>query len=149
MRTFFAIIVALVILFFIGGCILDFDESDDSKVSKMYRLLKGIDEDDKKAGEETKLPPKKPNEEKVESLLDEDITPDRLVVQDVEKVRYIKGVEVEIANVIFHVYTVEDGDTLTKIAKKFNTTVSAIKKANPVIKKDEIFLQQKLFVPSG
>lgn len=42
-------------------------------------------------------------------------------------------------------YTIKSGDTLTSIARRFNTTVSAIKKANN-LKSDLIFVGQKLLV---
>lgn len=44
-------------------------------------------------------------------------------------------------------YTIKSGDTLTSIARRFNTTVSAIKKANN-LKSDLIFVNQKLSVKS-
>ncbi|MBE3568773.1 MAG: LysM peptidoglycan-binding domain-containing protein [Bacillales bacterium] len=45
-------------------------------------------------------------------------------------------------------YTVVKGDTLTKIASKYGTSVSAIKFANK-LSSDTIFVGQKLIIPSG
>jgi peptidoglycan endopeptidase LytE len=45
-------------------------------------------------------------------------------------------------------YTVVKGDTLTKIASKYGTSVSAIKSANH-LSSDTIYVGQKLIIPSG
>jgi len=45
------------------------------------------------------------------------------------------------------VYVVESGDTLSRIARKFNTTVQAIIKANPGIDPDDLVVGQQICVP--
>lgn len=46
------------------------------------------------------------------------------------------------------IYVVQKGDTLTKIAKDFNTTVDAIMKVNPQIKdKNKIYVGEKILIP--
>lgn len=46
------------------------------------------------------------------------------------------------------IYIVRSGDNLSKIAKKFNTTVSAILKANPkIINPDVIYAGTDLVIP--
>ncbi len=45
-------------------------------------------------------------------------------------------------------YTIMPGDTLTKIAAKFNTTVEALVKANNISNPDLIIAGQTLKIPS-
>ncbi len=45
-------------------------------------------------------------------------------------------------------YTIQAGDTLTGIAKKFGISLAAIKKANPGIKPEKLSIGQKLNIPS-
>jgi LysM repeat protein len=45
------------------------------------------------------------------------------------------------------VYVVESGDTLSRIARKFNTTVQAIIKVNPGIDPDDLVVGQQICVP--
>ena len=47
----------------------------------------------------------------------------------------------------YTVYVVQNGDYLAKISKKFNVTISSIKRLNPSIKKDVIMVGQKLKLP--
>ena len=47
----------------------------------------------------------------------------------------------------YTVYTVQSGDYLAKISKKYNVTIAAIKKANPSIKGDVVRVGQKLKLP--
>ena len=47
----------------------------------------------------------------------------------------------------YTIYVVQNGDYLAKVSKKFNVTISAIKKLNPSIKKDVIRVGQKLKLP--
>lgn len=44
-------------------------------------------------------------------------------------------------------HIVKSGDSLTKLAKKYNTTIAAIKAANPTLKNDQIQINQKLVIP--
>ena len=61
-----------------------------------------------------------------------------VVVADVPK----KPVEPE-----YTIYIVQNGDYLAKISKKYNVTISSIKRLNPSIKKDVIRVGQKLRLP--
>ena len=61
-----------------------------------------------------------------------------VIVADVSK----KSVEPE-----YTIYVVQDGDYLAKISKRFNVTISSIKRLNPSIKKDVILVGQKLKLP--
>ena len=45
------------------------------------------------------------------------------------------------------IYIVQSGDYLAKISKKYNVTINSIKRLNPSIKKDVIFVGQKLKLP--
>ena len=47
----------------------------------------------------------------------------------------------------YTVYVVQTGDYLAKISKKFNVTISSIKRLNPSIKKDVIRVGQKIKLP--
>ena len=47
----------------------------------------------------------------------------------------------------YTIYIVQNGDYLAKISKKFNVTISSIKRLNPSIKKDVIRVGQKLKLP--
>ena len=47
----------------------------------------------------------------------------------------------------YTIYIVQKGDYLAKISKKFNVTISSIKRLNPSIKKDVVRLGQKLKLP--
>ncbi len=47
----------------------------------------------------------------------------------------------------YTIYTVQSGDYLAKISKKYNVTIAAIKKANPSIKGDVVRVGQKLKLP--
>ena len=47
----------------------------------------------------------------------------------------------------YTIYVVQDGDYLAKISKKFNVTISSIKRLNPSIKKDVVRVGQKLKLP--
>ena len=47
----------------------------------------------------------------------------------------------------YTIYVVQNGDYLAKISKKFNVTISSIKRLNPSIKKDVIWVGQKLKIP--
>ena len=47
----------------------------------------------------------------------------------------------------YTVYVVQNGDYLAKISKKFNVTINSIKRLNPSIKKDVIWVGQKLKLP--
>ena len=61
-----------------------------------------------------------------------------VVVADVSR----KPVEPE-----YTIYVVQNGDYLAKISKKFNVTISSIKRLNPSIKKDVVRVGQKLKLP--
>ena len=61
-----------------------------------------------------------------------------VVVADVPK----KPVEPE-----YTIYIVQNGDYLAKISKRFNVTISSIKRLNPSIKKDIVRVGQKLKLP--
>ena len=61
-----------------------------------------------------------------------------VIVADVSK----KPVEPE-----YTIYVVQNGDYLAKISKKFNVTISSIKRLNPSIKKDVVRVGQKLKLP--
>ncbi len=47
----------------------------------------------------------------------------------------------------YTIYSVQSGDYLAKISKKYNVTIAAIKKANPSIKGDVVRVGQKLKLP--
>ena len=47
----------------------------------------------------------------------------------------------------YTVYVVQSGDYLAKISKKFNVTIDSIKRLNPSIKKDVVWVGQKLKIP--
>ena len=47
----------------------------------------------------------------------------------------------------YTVYVVQNGDYLAKISKKFNVTINSIKRLNPSIKKDVVWVGQKLKIP--
>ena len=47
----------------------------------------------------------------------------------------------------YTIYVVQNGDYLAKISKKFNVTISSIKRLNPSIKKDVVCVGQKLKLP--
>ena len=47
----------------------------------------------------------------------------------------------------YTIYTVQSGDYLAKISRKYNVTIAAIKKANPSIKGDVVRVGQKLKLP--
>ena len=47
----------------------------------------------------------------------------------------------------YTIYVVQSGDYLAKISKRFNVTISSIKRLNPSIKKDVIRVGQKLKIP--
>jgi LysM repeat protein len=47
------------------------------------------------------------------------------------------------------VYVVQPGDTLYKIARRYNTTVDAIVEANDIVNPDRIDVGQKLCIPKG
>ena len=47
----------------------------------------------------------------------------------------------------YTIYVVQNGDYLAKISKKFNVTISSIKRLNPSIKKDIVRVGQKLKLP--
>ena len=47
----------------------------------------------------------------------------------------------------YTIYVVQNGDYLAKISKKFNVTISSIKRLNPSIKKDVVRVGQKLKLP--
>ena len=47
----------------------------------------------------------------------------------------------------YTIYVVQNGDYLAKISKKFNVTISSIKKLNPSIKNDVVRIGQKLKIP--
>ena len=47
----------------------------------------------------------------------------------------------------YTVYIVQSGDYLAKISKKYNVTINSIKRLNPSIKKDVIWVGQKLKLP--
>ena len=61
-----------------------------------------------------------------------------IIVADVSK----KPAEPE-----YTIYVVQNGDYLAKISKKFNVTISSIKRLNPSIKKDVVRVGQKLKIP--
>lgn len=47
-----------------------------------------------------------------------------------------------------HLYTVQSGDNLTRIAEKFKTSVRALRAANPNLTTDRIIVGQKLKIPT-
>lgn len=47
----------------------------------------------------------------------------------------------------YSLYTVVKGDTLTKIAKRFNTTVDTLVTINHISDRNRIYVGQILFVP--
>ena len=47
----------------------------------------------------------------------------------------------------YTIYVVQSGDYLAKISKKFNVTIDSIKRLNPSIKKDVVWVGQKLKIP--
>ena len=50
----------------------------------------------------------------------------------------------------YTVYQIQRGDTLTKIARRFNTSVAAIKAANPTINNvNDITAGYYIYVPAG
>lgn len=55
-----------------------------------------------------------------------------------------EGIKEEVKNLKIHI--VQKGDTLLKIANKYNTTQEQIKKINN-LKSDKIYIGQKLFIP--
>ena len=61
-----------------------------------------------------------------------------VIVADVSR----KPVEPE-----YTIYVVQNGDYLAKISKKFNVTISSIRRLNPSIKKDVVRVGQKLKLP--
>ena len=61
-----------------------------------------------------------------------------LIVADVSK----KPVEPE-----YTIYVVQNGDYLAKISKKFNVTIASIKRLNPSVKQNVVWVGQKLKLP--
>ena len=47
----------------------------------------------------------------------------------------------------YTIYTVQNGDYLAKISKKFNVTIASIRRLNPSIRKDVVRVGQKLKIP--
>ena len=47
----------------------------------------------------------------------------------------------------YTIYVVQSGDYLAKISKRFNVTIASIKRLNPSIKKDVVWVGQKLKLP--
>ena len=58
-----------------------------------------------------------------------------------------KPVETKPAEPEYTIYIVQNGDYLAKISKKFNVTISSIKRLNPSIKNDVVWAGQKLKLP--
>lgn len=65
-----------------------------------------------------------------------------VVAKQVVKADLSKPVEPE-----YTVYIVQNGDYLAKISKKYNVTINSIKRLNPSIKNDVIWVGQKLKLP--
>lgn len=64
-------------------------------------------------------------------------------------IEYIVNKAPEITPTVNNVYTVVKGDTLTKIANRFGTTIEAIAKANDIKDVDIIITGQKIVIPEG
>lgn len=47
------------------------------------------------------------------------------------------------------IYTIVSGDTLSALARRYNTTVSAIEAANPGIDPDRLYIGQKICIPAS
>ena len=69
------------------------------------------------------------------------VEPKKVITADVSKpAAAVAGAETT-------TYIVQRGDSLSKISKKFNITIAAIRKANPKIKNDVVMIGQKLTLP--
>ena len=58
-----------------------------------------------------------------------------------------KPAPVVVAEPEYTMYTVQSGDYLAKISKRFNVTIAALRKFNPSMKKDVVRVGQKLKIP--
>lgn len=47
------------------------------------------------------------------------------------------------------IYTIQKGDTLSALAKRFNTTVDLLAKTNNIKDPNKIYVGDKISVPSG
>jgi len=86
-------------------------------------------------------------EKNIKVLLNEIVRQEKAVValkKQLGEISEEKSIVIKTGGITY--YTVKKGDYLSKIAKKFNTSVRALKKANK-LKKDTIYPRQKLKIP--
>ena len=89
--------------------------------------------------------------EPVEPVTPVDVTPDPAPAVNVDVVDTPAPKPVEVKPVVkepeFTTYIIQRGDTLSKISKRYNIKIDAIKSSNPQIKNDVIRLGQKIRLP--
>lgn len=89
--------------------------------------------------------------EPVEPVTPVDVTPDPAPAVNVDVVDTPDPKPVEVKPVVkepeFTTYIIQRGDTLSKISKRYNIKIDAIKASNPQIKNDVIRLGQKIKLP--
>lgn len=89
--------------------------------------------------------------EPVEPVTPVDVTPDPAPAVNVDVVDTPAPKPVEVKPVVkepeFTTYIIQRGDTLSKISKRYNIKIDAIKANNPQIKKDIVRLGQKIKLP--
>ena len=89
--------------------------------------------------------------EPVEPVTPVDVTPDPAPAVNVDVVDTPAPKPVEVKPVVkepeFTTYIIQRGDTLSKISKRYNIKIDAIKASNPQIKNDVIRLGQKIKLP--
>lgn len=100
--------------------------------------------------EPTVVKPAVPSEP-VEPVTPVDVTPDPAPAVNVDVVDTPDPKPVEVKPVVkepeFTTYIIQRGDTLSKISKRYNIKIDAIKASNPQIKNDVIRLGQKIKLP--
>lgn len=73
--------------------------------------------------------------------------PATVEVVDQPEVKIVESVKPAVKDPEFTTYIIQRGDTLSKISKRYNIKIDAIKSNNPQIKKDIVRLGQKIKLP--